>query len=83
AVRYRHQRLFPCLHPAIEPHLPLQLELVIPDGVQAFRLAEGDHHFHPIEGRSVQEAAAETLQNGPHWSGRRTAGAVTIDLRLG
>ncbi len=27
AVRYRQHRLYPCLHPAIAPHLPLQLEL--------------------------------------------------------
>lgn len=27
AVRYRHHRLYPCLHPGIAPHLPLGLEV--------------------------------------------------------
>ncbi len=33
AVRYRVERLYPCLHPTIAPHLPLELALVArPDG---------------------------------------------------
>jgi hypothetical protein len=28
AVRYRQHRLYPCLHPGIEPHLPLVLQLL-------------------------------------------------------
>ena len=33
AVRYRLERLYPCLHPTIAPHLPLELALVVrPDG---------------------------------------------------
>ncbi|MCT0223750.1 transglutaminase family protein [Synechococcus sp. CS-1328] len=27
AVRYRHHRLYPCMHPAIEPHMPLELSI--------------------------------------------------------
>jgi len=83
AVRYRHQRLFPCLHPAIDPHLPLQLSLVTPDGMHHFRLGEQDHRFDPVAEHPDQQTSREPPQQVPLWEGRRIDQAVTIDLRLG
>lgn len=78
AVRYRQLRLYPCLHPAIDPHLPLQLTLISPDGVERFTLADGDHHFQP-----AAEGEGQDGRPGEPWNGRRSPDAVTIDLRLG
>ena len=84
AVRYRHQRLYPCLHPAIEPQLPLRLELHTPGGVARFQLTDVDTHFQPWTGSDHaqwQDGPAE--QTAPPWSGRIRPGDVTLDLRLG
>ena len=75
AVRYRLQRLYPCLHPAIAPHLPLVLSLHGPTGAAAFGLnADG----------SALEALAHSPEepNGSPWNGRRKPSDATLDLRL-
>jgi len=75
AVRYRLQRLYPCLHPAIAPHLPLVLSLHGPTGTAAFGLnADG----------SALEALAHSPEepNGSPWIGRRKPSDATLDLRL-
>ena len=79
AVRYRHQRLYPCLHPAIEPQLPLYLELHGPGGVQAFQLRDGDTRFEALAGF---EPEARINPGAPAWSGRVRPTDVTLDLRL-
>jgi len=76
AVRYRLQRLYPCLHPAIAPHLPLQLSLHGPESGEVLALNG--------EGTLFESTAATPaeLQSGKPWRGRRRPGEVTIDLRL-
>jgi len=84
AVRYRHQRLFPCLHPAIDPQLPLRLELRTPGGVERFQLTDADTHFEPLAG--TDEAPPQDGQAGraaEPWGGRIRPGDLTLDLRLG
>ena len=74
-MRYRLQRLYPCLHPAIAPHLPLVLSLHGPTGSAAFALnADG----------SALEALAHSPEepNGSPWNGRRKPSDATLDLRL-
>lgn len=78
AVRYRHQRLYPCLHPAIDPHLPLDLDLHTPAGVRAFRLGDDGLAFEP---RSTTNPSAPA--GGSAWGARRCPTDVTLDLRLG
>jgi hypothetical protein len=76
AVRYRQQRLYPCLHPAISPHLPLQLQLRTPSGRENFQLDPSGNRFLPLE---------EELpwpEQAPGWQGRLHPSDVTIDLRL-
>ncbi len=79
AVRYRQQRLYPCLHPAIEPHWPLNLVVRGSKEQQLFTLgghglafAESDHPSPDI-----------VAWSSPPWQGRRRNDAVTVDLRLG
>jgi uncharacterized protein (DUF2126 family) len=81
AVRYRHQRLYPCLHPAIAPQLPLALVLQTPSGRQAFQLGEADQRFEPVTA-AVAEAEPQPEAAEP-WNGRIRPGDVTLDLRLG
>jgi hypothetical protein len=82
AVRLRHHRLYPCLHPAIEPHLPLTLVLKTPEGDQAFRIGEQGTHFETLAGEEKAAAINETREESPPWKGRRHPEDVTIDLRL-
>jgi hypothetical protein len=87
AVRYRHQRLYPCLHPAIEPHLPLELELRTASHRHRFRLEGEGPTFVPVAveapvppgGGTGERRYAE--EPGP-WRARRHQDASTIDLRL-
>jgi uncharacterized protein (DUF2126 family) len=77
AVRYRFQRLYPCLHPAIAPHLPLEVLLLTPAGEIGFRLHEDGHRF--------DACAAPTIPEDPEacpWQGRRRPTDRTIDLRI-
>ncbi len=76
AVRYRLQRLYPCLHPAIAPHLPLVLSLHGSTKGQAFQLNEEGTAF-------VAETEAAAEPQGQPWRGRRRSDDATIDLRLG
>ena len=80
AVRYRHLRLYPCLHPAIAPQLPLELEISSPTGSHRFQLREQDLGFIPLDPGATAEP--NTTDEGPAWSGRQRPGDVTIDLRL-
>ncbi|MFN7229854.1 MAG: transglutaminase family protein [Synechococcaceae cyanobacterium] len=85
AVRYRHQRLYPCLHPAQAPQLPLELELVSPSGRQRFVLEEGDTGFRPLTKAAEPPAATQPPAACPAagaTTGRRAADDHTIDLRL-
>jgi uncharacterized protein (DUF2126 family) len=76
AVRFRQQRLYPCLHPAITPHLPLLLQLRTPAGRETFRLDPAGATFLPeVEDPLWPEQA-------PAWAGRLHDDDVTVDLRL-
>jgi hypothetical protein len=77
AVRYRLQRLYPCLHPAIAPHLPLVLSLHGDGAGRSFQLNPEGTAFV-----AETDAAAAQLEGQP-WRGRRRSGDTTIDLRLG
>ncbi|MFM7674266.1 MAG: transglutaminase family protein [Synechococcus sp.] len=79
AVRYRHHKLYPCFHPAIEPQLPLELILEEgPEAVARFFLEETEDNFQPApppaRGTGGEEPAA--------WAAP-AAGLCTVDLRLG
>jgi len=93
AVRYRLERLYPCLHPTIAPHLPLELALVArPEAgsgqgggsptssptLQRWILLSEDGGFLPQEPSS----GADPLDRAAApWRGA-SADAVTVDLRL-
>jgi uncharacterized protein (DUF2126 family) len=77
AVRYRLQRLYPCLHPSIAPHLPLVLTLHGDGAGRAFLLNQEGTAF------VAKTAAAAAQLEGQPWRGRRRDGDTTIDLRLG
>jgi hypothetical protein len=79
AVRYRQQRLYPCLHPAIEPHWPLNLVVRSPGGDQHFSLREDGLEF----AESDPPSPLPQTWNSHPWQGRRRSDAVTVDLRLG
>ncbi|MEB3171526.1 MAG: hypothetical protein VKK43_09140, partial [Synechococcaceae cyanobacterium] len=76
AVRFRQQRLYPCLHPAIEPHLPLELDVRTPEGRRRFVLDGTGRRFEPLTGDPTWPERAEP------WAGRQHPDDVTIDLRL-
>ncbi|KEF42037.1 MAG: hypothetical protein ER33_07915 [Cyanobium sp. CACIAM 14] len=78
AVRFRYQRLYPCLHPAIAPQLPLELRLLTPTEELGFRLHGDGHRFDPCPASTTAPVPA-----GPPWQGRRRPTDRTIDLRLG
>jgi uncharacterized protein (DUF2126 family) len=78
AVRYRHLRLYPCLHPAIAPQLPLELEIITAAGCSRFQLEEQDLGFQPVEAESPPPATATAVP----WSGRQRPEDLTLDLRL-
>ncbi len=77
AVRFRYQRLYPCLHPAINPQMPLELVLRSPAGDGGFALQEDGHRFEscPAALRGVEPGARP-------WQGRRRPTDHTIDLRI-
>jgi uncharacterized protein (DUF2126 family) len=76
AVRFRQQRLYPCLHPAIEPHVPLQLQVRSPAGRRSFQLNEAGNRFEALDPQPDWPQAAAM------WRGRQHPDDVTIDLRL-
>jgi hypothetical protein len=67
------------MHPAIEPHWPLNLVVIEPEGEHRFALAEDGLEFAESEPPSP---LPETQSKQP-WQGRRSGNAVTVDLRLG
>ncbi len=77
AVRFRFQRLYPCLHPAIEPHMPLELIVRTPGGDRAFQLHPDGHRFDP-----APSPVAEPVPDAPPWQGRQRPTDLTIDLRI-
>jgi uncharacterized protein (DUF2126 family) len=80
AVRFRHHRLYPCLHPAIDPHLPLTLVLRTEAGDLPFRLHERGHCFEPLSAEAA--AMLPIASDASPWGGRQRPGDVSIDLRL-
>ena len=87
AVRYRHQRLYPCLHPAIEPHLPLELELRTASHRHRFRLEGEGPTFVPVAVEAPVPPGGGTgerryAEAPDPWRARRHQDASTIDLRL-
>jgi len=84
AVRYRHLRLYPCLHPAIAPQLPLELELITPAGWERFELREDDQRFEPVTAPEAESAqSSEPGGSESPWDGHIRPEDVTLDLRLG
>ncbi|MCP9784910.1 transglutaminase family protein [Cyanobium sp. N5-Cardenillas] len=77
AVRFRFQRLYPCLHPAIEPHMPLDLVLRTPGGDVGYRLHPEGHRFEPCP-----VPAPGPVPGAPAWQGRQRPTDLTIDLRI-
>jgi len=83
AVRYRQHRLYPCLHPGIEPHLPLVLQL-LEAGASAGEAPA------TVLAQWRLESAAESWQQqepgrlqgppGPPWQPLEP-GLCTVDLR--
>ena len=73
-LRYRHSRLSPSLHPAIEPQLPLRLTLRGPGRVAAYELTESGTGF-------AAASPAEPPTAGPPCRPIRP-GDLTCDLRL-
>jgi uncharacterized protein (DUF2126 family) len=80
AVRYRQQRLYPSLHPAHAPQMPLHLEILSPSGSHRFLLGPEDAAFQPL-------TATESASMDAGWMpdigvGRRHPEEITLDLRL-
>lgn len=87
AVRYRQHRLYPCLHPAIAPHLPLQLELhtlqtsdsASPDSPSLprarWQLLDPDGAFQPADDQPPWPVQVEPWRLAP-------GSGSTVDLRL-
>jgi uncharacterized protein (DUF2126 family) len=82
AVRWREQRLYPCLHPGLAPEGPLVLELEpfatspnTPTPIRRWQLQPGATGFEPLSPEPPHQAP----QSGPAWP--RAAG-YTLDLRL-
>jgi uncharacterized protein (DUF2126 family) len=81
AVRWREQRLYPCLHPGIAPQGPLLLELeprssgpAAPNPTEHWQLAPGANHFAPLG----PEPSGPAPQPPPPWP---MAVGYTLDLR--
>jgi uncharacterized protein (DUF2126 family) len=79
AVRYRLQRLYPCLHPAIAPDWPLRLIVGGPEGVEAYGLTATGERFQPVALAPSDPRSPDGLVP---WRGRERPEAVTLDLRL-
>lgn len=77
-LRYRRSCLYPCLHPGIPIHLPLDLIVTKPgsrEPVAAYRMAEGAIGFQPETGLALPTARTRPCR--PIFKG-----ALTHDLRL-
>ncbi|MGB5133884.1 MAG: transglutaminase family protein [Prochlorococcaceae cyanobacterium] len=84
AVRYRQHRLYPCLHPGVDPHLPLVLQLFgdeppasgeawLPLAQWSLETAEGDWQ--------AQAPSRVTIATATAWRALEP-GLCTVDLRL-
>lgn len=89
AVRYRQHRLYPCLHPGIDPHLPLVLQL-LEAGAPAGEAAEAGDASLPLAQWSLQTGDSGWQPQTPRrvtaapvapWRSLE-AGHCTVDLRL-
>ena len=78
AVRYRQQRLYPCLHPAIDPHSPLTLVVDSAAGEQPFTMGADEWVFR----ETADWNPSPRDWANPPWRGRRRDASVTVDLRL-
>lgn len=85
AVRYRQDQLYPCLHPAIAPHVPLELAVLEADASSSMALegywilASERDGFRP-EAPSDRASPSQWLSAAP-WRAANP-GEVTVDLRL-
>lgn len=79
AVRYRLQRLYPCLHPGIAPDWPLRLVVGHSDGVQAYGLTAIGERFLPA---ALEPSDPRSPEGLIPWQGRERPDAITLDLRL-
>ena len=91
AVRYRQHRLYPCLHPGIEAHLPLVLQLLGPSpspmGAEA---GEGAEARLPLAQWQLESTESGWQAQAPSRIQRPPAGPwrplmpelCTLDLRL-
>ncbi|MEB3318431.1 MAG: transglutaminase family protein [Cyanobacteriota bacterium] len=79
AVRYRLQRLYPCLHPGIVPDWPLRLVVGYGEGVQAYSLSATGERFLPVP---LEPTDPRSPDAAPAWRGRERPDAITLDLRL-
>ena len=79
AVRYRLQRLYPCLHPGIAPDWPLRLLVGSPAGVEAYVLSATGERFLPVD---LEPSDPRAPSVRPAWGGRERPDAITLDLRL-
>ncbi len=83
AVRYRHHRLYPCLHPAIDPHLPLRL-VILSDGREHHFMLSEESDTDTFQAVETEPGASRSQQylEGSAWQGRQKSSDVTLDLRL-
>jgi uncharacterized protein (DUF2126 family) len=79
AVRYRLQRLYPCLHPGIAPDWPLRLLVGSAAGVEAYVLSATGERFLPVD---LEPSDLRSPSATPAWEGRERPDAITLDLRL-
>jgi len=89
-LRYRQSSLYPSLHPCIEPHLPLRLEIEAkgeadlqggPEPIAAFRFDAGDEVFMPVA-PSIEAPGEAPGPGRADWRAPADGGR-TVDLRLG
>jgi uncharacterized protein (DUF2126 family) len=88
AVRYRQEALYPCLHPCIANHIPLDLQLI--DRHQGRPIAQWTlpNEATGFESQALEPSAMTSALSSPNapepspWRGARP-GACTVDLRLG
>ena len=87
ALRYRQEALYPCLHPCIANHIPLDLQLI--DGPQGRGIAQWTlpNEATGFESQALEPSAMTSGPTSPNtpeprpWRGARP-GACTVDLRL-
>jgi len=87
AVRYRQEALYPCLHPCIPNHIPLDLRLIDRDQDQTIAQWTLVNEAAGFERTSGEPSGLATNPTDPHtpkpspWRGA-WPGACTVDCRL-